>query len=188
MTTLDSAFDITRYVVKVSGAALLNYVSLLLVRLTESWPGQSYSTALVDISAGVAFVTILLLGITGAIATLLALLTQYVQLDGASWLTFVAYAFSCVFMQYLVIKISLALFGLGSTLNGLTHVQLLLISAVFSVTYTLTDTFILQQIWHYFGAKTIAQQALGDFLGIITCFLILKLVVLLRRRLFDSAA
>ena len=187
MTTLDSAFDISGFVVKVSGAALLNYVSLLLVQLTDSWSGQAGAAPFVDISAGVAFVTILLLGLTGAIATLIALLTQYVQIDGTYGLTFVVYALSCVILQYTVIKLCLIAFGLDSALQGLTHLQLLVISAIFSVIYTLSDTFILQQL-HQFETRPVAQQAVGDFLGIITCFLLLKLVVLLRKRFFDSAA
>lgn len=187
MISLNSAFDLVRLVGKILGAALINYASLFLVQLTDTWMVKVNATPFIDLSAGVAFLTILLLGTAGAIATLIALVAQYVNIDGAYWITFLAYAMSCVLIQYAVIKISLFVLGLSAELKGMTHLQLLLISAIFSVTYTLSDTFVLQQL-HFFDARPIEQQALSDFLGIITCFMILKLVVLIRRRALSSAA
>jgi hypothetical protein len=160
----------------------LNYISLLLVQPSDAWLTQTTGAAFVDISAGIAFVTILLLGVAGAFATWVALMLQYYQFDGGSWLTFTAYALSSVSLQLAVIYVGLRLFGVGRALNGLTHLQLLTLSAVFSVAYTTTDAFVLQHL-HPFSTKTLSQHAIGDFFGIIACFVCIKLVVSVHRRL-----
>ncbi len=187
MDTSNSAFDFSRIVFKFTSVVLVNYVSLILSQISDTWLTQTTPIAFLDISAGVAFVTILLLGVAGATATLIALMLQYYQMDGGNWFTFTAYALSSVLLQLAVIHASLRLLGVGRALNGLNHLQLLTLSIVFSVAYTASDTFILQQL-HHFSARTASQQAIGDFLGIITCFACIKLVVLVRKRIIGAQA
>lgn len=175
-------FDFSRIVFKFTSVVLVNYISLILAQVSDTWLIQTTPIAFLDISAGVAFVTILLLGISGATATLIALMLQYYQVDGGSWFTFTAYALSSVLLQLAVIHTCLRLLGVSRELNGLNHLQLLALSVGFSVTYTASDTFILQQL-HHFSSRTASQQAIGDFLGIITCFACIKLLVLIRKRI-----
>jgi fluoride ion exporter CrcB/FEX len=165
-------------------ATLLNYFCLLFVQSIDSWLNFQRAILYINIATGVAFLTILLLGAIGALGTFLALTLQYAQLYNSNdWLVFVSYASASIALQYAMIKVCLYVLGLAPRLHGLSHYHLLVLSVIFSVTYTLSTTFILQELPHV-PPRTLAQAGVADWMGIITCFALLKLLGVLRKQFY----
>ena len=188
MNSTDSVFGLVPLLFKISFATLVNYGCLLIFQSADGWLGTQRAIPYLHVTAGVTFLTILLLGAAGALSTFLAIVLQHAQLyDSNEWLIFFAYASASVVLQYAVIKVCLYMFGLAPTLEGLSHFHLIALSVIFSVTYTLTTTFILHELRNIV-LPTIAQTAFGDFLGIITCFGILKLLGSLRKQFFPGTS
>jgi len=166
---------------KIPVAALVNYLCLSFFLYADGWLSANRFIPSVNVYAGVAFLTILLIGASGAVAIFIAFLLQYVHfVPTANWLIFSAYVFGGIAVQYSVLKGCLYLSGLSSTLQGLSRTQLLILSCVFSIVYTLSTAAMLDGL-DGIALSTVSLATVGNFLGIVLMLVIVKLIGSLRR-------
>ena len=166
---------------KIPVAALVNYLCLEFFQDADGWRSANRFIPFINVYAGVAFLTILLIGASGAVAIFIANLLQYVHFSpAANWLIYSVSVFGGIAVQYLALKGCLYLSGLSSTLQGLCRAQLLILSCVFSIVYTLSTAAMLDGL-DGIALSTASQATVGNFLGIILTLVIVKLIAFLRR-------
>ena len=179
---------------KIPVAALVNYLCLEFFQDADGWLSANRFIPFINVYAGVAFLTILLIGASGAVAIFIATLfriivnlgdftslLQYVHFSpAANWLIYSVSVFGGIAVQYLALKGCLYLSGLSSTLQGLCRAQLLILSCVFSIVYTLSTAAMLDGL-DGIALSTVSQATVGNFLGIISTLVIVKLIGFLRR-------
>lgn len=157
----------------------LNFI-FIKVHLSDFLIGYLNADLEINLAAGIAFVTILLFGLSGALGVCLALVAQYVQVGKADVLVIIPLTLLCVFLQYITIQICLKLLGVGTGLKGFTHAQLMSVSVVFIIMFACSNTFLLQRL-RYDEVYPFQYQILSDFIGIVICLVILRSFVWLYR-------
>lgn len=174
--SLDLEFS-ANHVFKLVVATSLNYLSLSVVRYSEGGFQPDTGILYVNIYAGVAFLTILLLGAAGAVACGTAVLLHFAQLTAiTNWFVFLSLVPLTTGLQYLVIRVFLYRYGLSSTLRGLNLRNLLTLGCMFSITSALSMALI-QDNLRNIVAMVVINTAFHNFLGVVLTLLTLKSVV-----------
>ena len=170
-------------VLKVPLAILINYIPLFVFHSAEGSFLAERPTPYIHLSAGIAFLTILLLGSAGAAATFIAAVLHFAQIPpDVDWNIFFQRALVSIVLQYMALKICLRLLGMSSRLRGLSFLELITLSAIFSIAYTLSTVFLVYELRENVLLAT-THAALSDFLGVLSCLGIIKLVSAVRKRL-----
>lgn len=140
---------------------------------SEYMKGSSYFEW-VYFPAGIAFVAILVGGIFGALGIIFVLITHYsINYPDIFWLTIAGLVAFSIFVQMVVIKLYLLLLGIGSTLEGLRHIQLLGLAVLFSLTHSLCHYFNLVIISGFNIGWAKSMIALSTFLGVFFIIMVL---------------
>lgn len=165
-------------IVKISLAGLFNYLFGLMLVLSDNWFAVKDGFSFTHLSAGVSFLTILLLGALGAGASFIAVALQPTQLaSDSTQLILLIEIMICSAVQYAAVKLSILYCGLSTDLNGITRKQLFLTSLVFSAVYTLSNYYLLRK-----GLSvSLLHLAVADALGILSLILIIYLANKLRK-------
>ena len=175
---LDLEFG-AKYVFKLVVATSLNYLCLWVVPYPEVWFHPDTGILYANIHAGVAFLTILLLGAAGAVAYGTAVLLYFAQITAiTNWFVFLSFVPFTTGLQYLVIRVFLYRYGLSPTLRGLNLRNLLTLGCMFSTTYALSMALI-QDNLRNIVAMVVINTAFTNFLGVVLILLTLKSVVTL---------
>lgn len=170
---------------KIAVAMLLNYLCLLVFQYPEGSLSFEIGVFYANFHVGVAFLTILLLGSAGVVAIFFAFVWQFFQLTHAnSWFGYCVFALLATGLQYSVIRVFLYLHGISSTLKGLDLKQLITLSCIFSITYTLSMTLMPNDLQNI--VPTVSQTVLRNLLGIFSIVAILKLINVLSKSLVVS--
>lgn len=171
-------------VLKFTVATALNYIWLVF-QYSASWLGPQTDALSVDVHAGIAFLTILLLGATGAAASGIAIGLQFAQINPVNnWFNFCTLVLLSTVLQYVVVRIYLHLSDVGTTLRRLRLRHLLVLGFIFSADYTIAKALIeidLQKI-----GPTFLQNMLNNLLGILVVLFLLRLTAALSKSLVPS--
>lgn len=180
---LDLEFG-AKHVFKLAVATSLNYLCLWVVRYPEGWFHPDTGILYANIHAGVAFLTILLLGAAGAVACGTAFLLHFAQLTAiTNWFGFFSVILLATGSQYLVIRVVQYRYGLSSTLRGLNLRNLLTLGCIFSLTFALSMALIQDDLQNI--VPMVVRTAIHNYLGVLLVLLTLKAASKLGRLVID---
>ena len=150
------------------------YLFLFLQKNAADYMNGAYSFDMVYLPAGVAFVAILIAGISAAVALFFVLVINYTINfpDSFMPLTMALVSFSLI-VQLAVVKLYLYIIGVGKNLEKLKHLQLLGLALVFSVSHSLCHHLNLVTITGHQSGWAESLITVRTFLGIFCVLMVL---------------
>ncbi len=155
-------------------SAVFLYLFLVLQSASSEYMKNFGTFDIVYFPAGIAFVAILVGGISGALGVIFVLIMNYtINYPDVFWLTIVAIVSFSITVQMVVVKSYLSLVGVGPNLEKFSHIQLLGLALLFSVSHSLCHYFNLVAISNFQIGWAKSMIALSTFLGVFFTLMVL---------------